>query len=101
MRELPSLHALALYLAVVEHGTMMAAAEAEGIGQPGISAQIKSLEGYFRTPLMERSGRRVRPTAAGHVVADYARRFLDLANELDRMLVDHAVAHRGQLVLGA
>lgn len=101
MRELPSLHALALYLAVVEHGTMIAAAEAEGIGQPGISAQIKSLEGYYRTPLMERSGRRVRPTAAGHVVAEYARQLLDLAHELDRTLVDLAVAHRGQLIIGA
>ena len=101
MRELPSLHALALYLSVVEHGTMIAAAEAEGIGQPGISAQIKSLEGYYRVRLMERTGRRLRPTAAGRVVADHTRRLLDLVDDLDRALADLAGVHAGQLVIGA
>jgi DNA-binding transcriptional LysR family regulator len=101
MRELPSLHALALYLSVVEHETMIAAAEAEGIGQPGISAQIKSLEGHYRVPLMERSGRRLRPTAAGRIVAAHARRLLDLVDDLDRALADLAGVHTGQLILGA
>ena len=49
MIERPSLHALAVFLAVVEHGTMTAAETEEGISQPAISAQIKVLERYYGT----------------------------------------------------
>src|ERR671916_789771 len=69
MKERPSLHALALFLATVEHGTMTAAAEAEGIAQPAISVHIRNLERFYETALVERSGRRVRPTAAGELAA--------------------------------
>ncbi len=101
MIERPSLHALAVYLAVVEHGTMIAAAEAEAISQPAISAHIKGLERYFRTPLMERVGRRVRPTAAGEIVADYTRRLVGLTDELNTVLADLGGVRRGPLVIGA
>src|SRR6266581_4057844 len=101
MLERPSLHALAVYLAVVDHETMTAAAEAEGISQPAISAHIKSLEGFFGTPLMERSGRRVRPTAAGHLVADYTRRVLRLTAEMTRAVGDLEGLRAGKLIIGA
>ncbi|HEV2123902.1 MAG TPA: LysR substrate-binding domain-containing protein, partial [Chloroflexota bacterium] len=101
MRERPSLHALAVYLAVVEHGTMTAAAEVEGISQPAISAHIKGLERFFGTPLMERSGRRVIPTAAGDIVADYSRRILGLADDLSRSIADLEGLQTGKLVIGA
>ncbi len=101
MIERPSLHALALFLAVVEHGTMAAAAEIEAISQPAISAQVKVLERYYGTVLLERGGRTVRPTAAGSVVADYARRLLRLADELKRSIDDLEGLASGQLVVGA
>ncbi|MGH9175403.1 MAG: LysR family transcriptional regulator, partial [Vicinamibacterales bacterium] len=101
MIERPSLHALAVFNAVIEHETMTAAAEAEGISQPAISAHIKSLEGFFGTPLMERSGRRVRPTAAGLLVADYTRRLLRLSDEMCRGVADLEGLRAGQLALGA
>src|SRR5688500_8346216 len=101
MRERPSLHALAVFLAVIQHETMTAAAEAEGISQPAISAHIKGLEGFFGTPLMERSGRKVRPTAAGLLVADYSRRLLALSDEMCRSVADLEGLQAGQLALGA
>jgi DNA-binding transcriptional LysR family regulator len=101
MRERPTLHALAVYLAVVDHGTMHAAAEHESISQPAISAHVKSLERFFRTPLLERSGRRVRPTVVGELVADYSRRMLALMDELEQGLSDLAGLHIGRLVVGA
>jgi DNA-binding transcriptional LysR family regulator len=101
MRERPSLHALAVFLAVIQHETMTAAAEAEGISQPAISAHIKGLEGFFGTPLMERSGRRVRPTAAGLLVADYSRRLLALSDEMCRSVADLEGLQAGQLAIGA
>lgn len=48
MIERPTLHALARFLATVEHGAMTAAAEAEGISQPVISARIRALERFYR-----------------------------------------------------
>lgn len=101
MIERPSMHALAVFMAVVEHGTMMAAAEAEAISQPAITAQVKALERYFGTALMERAGRRVRPTAAGDVVTDYARRILRLSDELGHALADLEGLRAGKLVIGA
>lgn len=101
MRQRPSLHALAVYLAVVEHGTMTAAAEAEGISQPAISAHVKALEQFFGTPLMARSGRRVIPTAAGDLVAEHSRRILGLVDDLSRSVADLEGLLSGKLVVGA
>lgn len=101
MLERPSMHALAVFLAVIQHETMTAAAEAEGISQPAISVQIKGLEGFFGTPLMERSGRRVRPTAAGLLVADFSRKILATTDEMCRAVADLEGLQTGQLTLGA
>lgn len=101
MIERPSLHALAIFLAVVEHGTMTAAAEVEGISQPAISAQVKVLERYYGTPLLQRGGRASSATPAGRQVADYATRMLALAAELDRVVADLEGLASGELVIGA
>ena len=101
MIERPSLHALAVFLAVVDHGTMTAAAEAEGLAQPAISVHVRNLERFYGVPLMERSGRRVRPTDAGEVVAAYTRRLLGLADELGQAIADIENLRGGRLVVGA
>ena len=101
MIERPSLHALAVFLAVIEHGTMTAAGEAEGISQPAISAQIKVLERYYGSTLLQRTGRGIAPTATGHVVAHHARRILALVDELDRLVGDLEGLKSGRLVIGA
>src|SRR5918995_5680993 len=101
MKERPSLHALALFLATVEHGTMMAAAEAEGIAQPAISIHVRNLERFYAMPLMERTGRRVRPTAAGELLATHTRHILGLVDEVGQALADLEGLHGGRLVVGA
>jgi DNA-binding transcriptional LysR family regulator len=53
MIERPSLPALAVFVAVVQRGTMTAAAEADGISQPAISTQVKALERYYGTALLD------------------------------------------------
>ncbi len=101
MDERPSLRALALFVAVVEHGTMTAASEASGLGQPAISAQVRALEGHYGTVLLERGARGVVPTLAGQLVADYARRTLALVDELKRSIDDLEGLTAGRLVIGA
>jgi DNA-binding transcriptional LysR family regulator len=101
MKERPSLHALALFLATVEHGTMTAAAEAEGIAQPAISVHVRNLERFYGMPLLERAGRRVRPTAAGELVATHSRRVLGQIDELEQAMADLEGLRGGRLVVGA
>ena len=101
MIERPTLHALAIFRAVIAHGTMSAAAEDEAISQPAISAQIKALERYYGTPLLERYGRGIRPTPAGRLVDDYANRVLALVDELGRGVTDLQGLAAGELVVGA
>jgi DNA-binding transcriptional LysR family regulator len=101
MIERPTLHALAIFRAVIAHGTMSAAAEVEGLSQPAISTQIKALERYYGTPLLERHGRGIRPTLAGRLVNDYANRVLALVDELGRGVADLHDLAAGDLVVGA
>ncbi|MDC9824227.1 LysR family transcriptional regulator [Devosia sp. ZB163] len=56
------------FLAVVQHGSIRAAAEALLINQSAISRQIQSLEEEYETPLFERHARGVRLTPAGELV---------------------------------
>jgi molybdate transport repressor ModE-like protein len=99
--ERPTLQALAIFVEVARHGTMTAAAETVGISQPGISAQVKVLERYYGTRLIERDGRGSTPTAAGRLVADYAERVLALFDELGRGIADLEGLTAGELVIGA
>jgi DNA-binding transcriptional LysR family regulator len=101
MTRLPKLKTLALFLAVVDGSTMTAAAEAMNLSQPAISTQIKTLESFYRTPLLERDGRRVRPTAAGRLVAEYARRILGVTSELGEAVADLEGLRSGRFDLGA
>ena len=80
---------------------MTAAAEAEGIAQPAISVHIRNLERFYAMPLVERSGRRVRPTAAGEVVVTHVRRILGAVDELGHALADLDNLRSGRLVVGA
>jgi LysR family transcriptional regulator, low CO2-responsive transcriptional regulator len=99
--ERPTIQAFAIFADVARHGTMTAAAEAAGISQPAISAQVKALERYYGTRLLERDGRGSTPTAAGRLVADYAVRVLALVDELGRGVADLEGLTAGELIVGA
>lgn len=101
MGKRPSLRALAIYLDVVEGATMTAAAERAHMSQPAVSTRIKELERFYGTPLLERRGRQVVPTATGRMVARYAGRILGLVDELADMVADLEGLRRGKLWIGA
>ncbi|MEU6847664.1 transcriptional regulator CynR [Streptomyces sp. NPDC046716] len=86
-------------LAVVEHGTFTRAAEALHIAQPTLSQQIRALERAVGQPLLDRSGRTVRPTDAGEVYAGHARRALREIAAADAAVRDVRDLSRGRLRL--
>jgi len=58
------------------------AAEALGVTQPAISAQIKRLQSLLAAELFDRSAPGVTLTAKGEVVVNYARRLLSINDQL-------------------
>ncbi len=86
-----SLRQLQYAVAVHEHDGFGRAAEACGVSQPSLSAQIAKLEDTLGVQLFERDGRGVRITAAGTEVLAQATTVLQAAHDLDqlaRALVD-------------
>ncbi|MEV7189930.1 transcriptional regulator CynR [Kitasatospora sp. NPDC093102] len=87
-------------LAVAEHGNFTRAAEDLHISQPTLSQQIKQLEKTVGVQLLDRTGRTVRPTDAGAVYTDHARRALRDLAAAERAVHDVQDLSRGHLRLG-
>ncbi|MBP6903478.1 MAG: LysR family transcriptional regulator [Burkholderiaceae bacterium] len=68
--------------AVLEQGSLTAAAARLGCSQPTLSRQIAALERQLAQPLFERTGRRLRPSAAAQALAEPAQRMLAAARAL-------------------
>lgn len=69
------------FVAIVDAGSMLNAAEQVFVTQSALSLQIKRLEEMLQQPLFTREGRRLALTPAGQVLLDYARRALNLNDE--------------------
>lgn len=71
------------FFAVLDHGTMTAAAEALYITQPSLSARLKALEDQVGAPLFHRGKgqRRITLTDAGQLFLPLARRWQNLLSE--------------------
>ena len=61
------------FVAVAEEANFTRAAERIHVAQPAVSAQIQRLERELGQPLLDRSRRTVRLTAAGEAALPYAR----------------------------
>ncbi|MFE0044530.1 transcriptional regulator CynR [Streptomyces albireticuli] len=86
-------------LAVAEHASFTRAAEALHISQPTLSQQVKQLEKALKTQLLDRTGRTVRLTDAGHAYAHYARAALQDLAAAERAVLDVQDLHTGTLRL--
>jgi DNA-binding transcriptional LysR family regulator len=65
-------NALRVVRAIGDEGGFTAAAESLGYSQPAVSQLVRRLERRLGTPLVQRSGRTVRLTEAGQVLARHA-----------------------------
>jgi DNA-binding transcriptional LysR family regulator len=93
---------LAAFCAVVERRSFSQAAERLGVTQPAVSLQVRALEKRLGTQLLDRSGRRVEPTEAGHRLYRGAQRLLSLEEQLlDELAGEGEGELSGELQLGA
>ncbi len=67
-----NLDQLATFVLVIQSGSFSAAAEKLNLTQPAVSLQIRQLEKRLGTSLIERVGRKARPTAAGNELLRHA-----------------------------
>ena len=91
---------LEYFSAIVEEGSISAAAKHLHISQPPLSAQLHRLEEELGAPLMERGPRRCTPTEAGRVLYQRAKQLLVLADAARDEVGQLGGGVRGTLRLG-
>jgi DNA-binding transcriptional LysR family regulator len=94
-RQLATLHA------VSRLGSVSRAADEMHLTQPAVSIQIAALEASAGTPLLQRTGRGIRLTEAGVLLAGYAGRVLALWREAGEQMAAHRGVFSGTLRVGA
>jgi DNA-binding transcriptional LysR family regulator len=90
---------LHLFIAVIEHGTITAAAEVASLSLAAASARLKGLETAVGTRLLERSKAGAAPTDAGRALARHARRVLLELESLHGEMADFGRGLRGTVRL--
>jgi DNA-binding transcriptional LysR family regulator len=89
------------FLAVVEERTFTRAAERVSRTQPAVSQSIKKLEEEVGAPLFARDVHEVWLTEAGRVLAEYARRMVNLRNDALRQVSELKALKAGALSIAA
>jgi DNA-binding transcriptional LysR family regulator len=87
--------------AVVNTGSITAAANVLGYTASAVSQNIAALERETRTVLFEKAGRGVRPTQAGRLLAEHADGILDRLRDAEAALKALASGEAGRLRLAA
>ncbi len=85
------------FLAVLDAGSLMGAARQIQARQPTLSRHVAELEAQLGTPLFERTGRGVLPTAAALALADGARQMQAGAEAMSHTLARSRQARSGSV----
>src|ERR1043165_7241262 len=94
------LRQLEYFVAVTEEANFTRAAQRVHVAQPAVSAQIARLERELGQPLVDRSRREVRLTAAGAAVLPYARAPLDAGRHARTAVDELTQLVRGSVTVG-
>jgi DNA-binding transcriptional LysR family regulator len=89
------------FLAVIEQGSLLAAARQLRISQPTLGRHVAQLERQLGTLLFERTGRGLVATAAARLIADQARAMADSAEAIDRTLTGQSQQLSGSVRITA
>jgi DNA-binding transcriptional LysR family regulator len=87
--------------AVVEEGSVTAAAALLGYSPSAVSQSITALERETKTPLLEKVGRGVRPTQAGLVLAEHAEAIAAQLHDAEQALEALRAGAAGRLRIAA
>jgi LysR family nitrogen assimilation transcriptional regulator len=88
------------FVRIVEAGSFSQAARTIHVAQPALSQQIAELEASLGVPLLQRSARGVRPTAAGQKFYDEASSILRKYENLPGLVRSSSGTVEGQVGLG-
>jgi DNA-binding transcriptional LysR family regulator len=94
------LRQLEYFVAVAEEANFTRAAERIHVAQPAVSAQVQRLERELGQPLLDRSRRTVRLTAAGEVALPYARAALAAVADMHVAVDELTQLVRGTVRIG-
>jgi DNA-binding transcriptional LysR family regulator len=96
-----NLYHLRVFQTVAEHEHITRASEELILSQPAVTKIIQSLERDTGLELIERHGRRIVLTYAGHVLQSYARRMFALEREMEEALAVLKDVETGEIKLAA
>ncbi|GFM53316.1 LysR family transcriptional regulator [Pseudomonas capsici] len=99
MRRL-NLNHLHTFSLVIAHGSFSAAAERLNLTQPAVSLQVRQLEEHLNLRLIERVGKRIKPTSAGSTLLEHASRIDAVVEDAMLELSSHAHGIAGQIAIG-
>ena len=91
---------LATFRLVIQRGSFSAAADVLGISQPAVSLQIRQLEQFLQTRLVERTGRGIKATAAGQALLVHGERIEQAVDETLRSVSEFNHDVSGTITLG-
>ena len=95
------LNATRMFVAVVQAGSLSAAAERSDVPLPTLSRRIRDLERELKVQLFERSTRGVRLTEAGTRLYEYAVRGIEVLSDGEQAVRQEQAQVRGRLRLSA
>ncbi|RMS74819.1 Regulatory protein, LysR:LysR, substrate-binding [Pseudomonas savastanoi] len=99
MRRL-NLNHLHTFSLVIAHGSFSAAAERLHLTQPAVSLQIRQLEDQLNLKLIERVGKRLKPTSAGTTLLEHIARIEAVVEDALLELSSHASGVAGKVAIG-
>jgi LysR family transcriptional activator of nhaA len=94
-------HHLLYFKVIAEEGSIARAAEHLRLGQPTLSAQLKTLEEHLGMPLFDREHKRLTLNEQGRIAFQYAKEIFRLGSEMVDALRDRKTPKRIQVQLGA
>jgi DNA-binding transcriptional LysR family regulator len=95
------LEEFATFCAIVKSGSMSKAASDLHVSQPAVSQRLRTLEQAYGMQLLLRTNRGVELTPAGELLSRYARRLINLHNNLQEEMEALRSAEPSQVIIGA
>jgi len=93
----PDPKSLRLFVSVLKHGTIAAAAEHEHTAAAAVSRRISDLEEQLGVALIVRSNKGVSPTPAGRALLNMSHRVLHDLDSIQAQMHDYAVGMKGYI----